>query len=409
MGCTTMKAVNAIPFNEARQLITRQIQAAYPVPRVEMLPLDQISGRILAQAVAGDRDYPPIDKSLRDGYAVRAADLPGALEVISEVRAGVESDVEVGPKQAIEIMTGAPIPRGADTVVMIEKTRREGNLVYIDGTYEAGYSINEQGSDARRGELVLHPGHRLGYAEICMLATFGYTQVQVFLKPTVAILSTGDEVVDVDKTPTDAQVRNSNVHALLTQVRKSGGHPVAFPIVPDNAEALRAALKEALKYDCILFSGGVSAGKYDLVETVLAEFGAEFYINRVAIRPGQPFVFGKLRERFFCGLPGNPASTMITYEIFARGMVELLAGVPETRLPLLRGRLTRPLAELPGLTRFLPARLEADGFSVTPLPWKGSSDVPAMARCDCFIMVEADRGRCEAGEWVATMMKSKSQ
>lgn len=403
-----MKPVDSIPFSEARQLIAREIQAAYPVPRVEMMPLDRASGRILAQAVAGDRDYPPVDKSLRDGYAVRAADVPGSLEVVTEIRAGADSDVELGPGQAAEIMTGAPIPKGADAVVMVEHTRREGNLVHIETSAEPGQAINEQGNEARRGEIVLHPGHRLGYAEIGLLATFGYMQVQVFLKPSVAILSTGDEVIDIDKNPTDAQVRNANAYTLSTQVAKSGGNPVIFPVIPDNREALRAAIQRALKHDLLLFSGGVSAGKYDLVESVLAEFGAEFHITSVAIRPGRPFVFGQVRDRFFCGLPGNPASTMITYEIFARGAVELLSGVPETRLPLLRGRLTKPLMEVPGLTRFLPARLETDGFSVTPLPWRGSSDIPSMARCDCFLMVEAERGRYEAGEWIAAVLKSKS-
>ncbi len=400
--------MNAIPFQEARQLIARKVQAAYPVPRVETLPLMEISGRILAQAVAGDRDYPPVDKSLRDGYAVRAAEVPGALEVIGELRAGMEATQEVGPRQAIEIMTGAPIPVGADAVVMVENTRREGGVVYVQQAAQPGVAINKQGNEARRGEIVLHPGHRLGYAEIGLLATFGYTQVQVFRKPSVAILSTGDEVVPIEQEPNEAQVRNSNAWVLATQVRKSGGNPVVFPIVSDDREALRTAITEALKHDLLLFSGGVSAGKYDLVETTLAEFGAEFFITRVAIRPGQPFVFGKAKDKFFCGLPGNPGSTMITFEIFARGVVELLGGIPETRLPLLRGRLTKPLHEKSGLTRFLPARLESDGFSVTPLAWKGSSDVPTMARCDCFLVVEADRGEYEAGEWISTILKSKS-
>ncbi len=400
--------MSAIAFQEAKQLIARKVQAAYPVPRVETLPLMETSGRILAQAVAADRDYPPVDKSLRDGYAVRSADVPGALEVIGELRAGMEAAQELGPRQAIEIMTGAPLPTGADSVVMVENARREAGIVYVQQAAKPGDAISERGNEARRGEIVLHPGHRLGYAEIGLLATFGYTQVQVFRKPSVAILSTGDEVIAIEQQPNESQVRNSNAWVLATQVGKSGGTPVVFPVVRDNAEALRASIREAFKHDLVLFSGGVSAGKYDLVETTLAEFGAEFYITRVAIRPGQPFVFGKVKDKFFCGLPGNPGSTMITFEIFARGVVELLSGIPETRFPLLRGRLTKPLQEKPGLTRFLPARLEADGFSVTPLLWKGSSDVATMARCDCFLVVEADRGEYDAGEWIAAILKSKS-
>lgn len=403
-----MNPVIALPFVQARQTIVNRILAASPVPRVETLPLSHASGRILAQAVAGDRHYPPVDKSLRDGYAVIAADVPGALEVVGEVRAGQEAETELGPKQAIEIMTGAPIPKGADAVVMVENTRREGSVVHIDQPAKPGQHIVEKGYEARRGEIVLHPGHRLGFAEIALLATFGYFQVQVFRKPTVAILSTGDEVVGIEETPTETQVRNSNAWALATQVKKSGGEPTVFPVVRDSAAELRTRISEALKFDLVLFSGGVSAGKYDLVENVLAEMGAEFYITRVAIRPGQPFVFGRVKDRFFCGHPGNPASTIITYEVFARAAVELLSGVPITNLPLLKGRLTKPMSEKPGLTRFLPAKLEADGISVTPLPWKGSSDVPTMARCDCFLVVEADRGSYEAGEWISVIMKSKS-
>jgi molybdopterin molybdotransferase len=403
-----MMPVTALPFYQARQTIMNRILAASPVPRVESVSLSDCSGRILAQAVAGDRHYPPVDKSLRDGYAVRSAEVPGALEVVGEIRAGSAVEMEVGPRQAAEIMTGAPIPRGADAVVMVEHTRREGSIVYIEGAAKPGQHIVEKGHEAKRGEIVLHPGHRLGYAEVGLLATFGYTQVQVFRRPVVAILSTGDEVVDVDQRPSETEVRNANAWTLAVQVRKAGGEPKVYPIVRDDVGELRSRIEDALKTDLILFSGGVSAGKYDLVETVLGEMGAEFYITRVAIRPGQPYVFGRLKDRFFCGHPGNPASTMITFEIFTRAAVELLSGVPFTALPLLKGRLTRPLEEKAGLTRFLPAKLESDGVSVTPMPWKGSSDVPTMARCDCFLVVEAERGSYESGEWISVLMKSRS-
>lgn len=403
-----MMPVTAFPFFQARQMIVNRILAASPVPRVESLPLMEAGGRILAQAVAGDRHYPPIDKSLRDGYAIRASDVPGALDVVGEVRAGRPADVEVGPRQAIEIMTGAPMPPGANAVVMVEHVRREGSVVHIEQAAVAGQHVVEKGHEAQRGEIVLHPGHRLGFAEVALLATFGYTQVQVFRRPNVAILSTGDEVVDIDQTPGDSEVRNANAWSLAVQVRKAGGDPKVFPVVRDDAAELRAGIEEALKLDLILFTGGVSAGKYDLVETVLGEMGAEFYVTRVAIRPGQPFVFGRIKDRFFCGHPGNPASTMITFEIFSRAAVELLSGVPFTYLPLLKGRLTRALVEKPGLTRFLPAKLESDGVSITPMSWKGSSDVPTMARCDCFMVVEPERGAYDAGDWISVIMKSKS-
>lgn len=403
-----MIPVTALPFFQARQTIVNRILAVSPVPRVESVSLADCSGRILAEAVAGDRAYPPIDKSLRDGYAVRSEDLPGALEVVGEVRAGVAADIEVGPGQAVEIMTGAPIPNGADAVVMVEHARRAGGTVHIERSATPGQHIVEKGYEAKRGEIVLHPGHRLGFAEVALLATVGRAHVHVFRKPSVAILSTGDEVVAVEETPTENQVRNSNAWTLAAQVKKSGGEPRIFPIVRDDARELRARIEEALKLDLILFTGGVSAGKYDLVEAVLEEMGAELYITRVAIRPGQPYVFGRLKDRFFCGHPGNPGSTMITYEIFSRAAVELLSGVPVPCLPMLKGRLTRTLDEKPGFTRFLPAKLESDGVSVTPMAWKGSSDVATMARCDCFMVVEAERGNYEAGEWISVLLKSAS-
>lgn len=403
-----MMPVAALPFFQARQTIVNRILAVSPVPRVESVSLANCSGRILAEAIAGDRPYPPIDKSLRDGFAVRSADLPGALEVIGEVRAGVAADLEVGQGQAVEIMTGAPIPNGADAVVMVEHTRRTGGIVHIEKSASPGQHIVEKGFEVKRGEIILHPGHRLGFAEVALLATVGRAHVHVFRRPSVAILSTGDEVVAVEETPTEHQVRNSNAWTLAVQVKKSGGEPTIFPIVRDDARELRARIEEALKFDLILFTGGVSAGKYDLVETVLEEMGAELYITRVAIRPGQPYVFGRLKDRFFCGHPGNPGSTMVTFEIFSRAAVELLSGVPVPCLPLLKGRLTRTLDEKPGFTRFLPAKLESDGISVTPMAWKGSSDVATMARCDCFMVVEAERGGYEAGEWISVLLKSTS-
>lgn len=398
----------AIPFFQARQMIVNRILAASPLPRVESVSLAECSGRILAEAVAGDRHYPPVDKSLKDGYAIRAEDLPGPLEVVGEIRAGQAAEIEVLPGQAVEIMTGAPVPHGANAVVMVEYTRREGQLVHLSKSVAPGQNIVKKGHEMKRGEIVLHPGHRLGFAEIALLATVGRSNVHVFRRPSVAILSTGDEVVAIDATPTDTQVRNSNAWTLAAQVRKSGGEPKILPIVKDTEKDLRTRISEALQADLIFFTGGVSAGKYDLVETVLEEMGAEFYITRVAIRPGQPYVFGRLNSRFFCGHPGNPGSTMITFEIFSRAAVELLSGVPAPRLPLLKARLTRTLQEKPGFTRFLPAKMESDGVSVTPMAWKGSSDVAAMARCDCFMVVEAERGSYEAGEWISVLLKSVS-
>ena len=332
-----MMPVAALPFFQARQMIVNRILAASPVPRVESVSLADCSGRILAEAVAGDRPYPPVDKSLRDGYAVRAEDLPGALEVVGEARAGAAAETEVGPGQALEIMTGAPIPTGANAVVMVEHTRREGGIVHIERSATPGQHIVEKGFETKRGRSSCIPATALALRKWRCLPRWA-AHVHVFRRPTVAILSTGDEVVAVEETPNENQVRNSNAWTLAVQVKKSGGDPRIFPIVRDDPAELRTRIGEALKFDLILFTGGVSAGKYDLVETVLEEMGAEFYITRVAIRPGQPLCLRALEGSLFCGHPGNPGSTMVTYEIFSRGRGTALRRARPC-LPMLKGRL----------------------------------------------------------------------
>lgn len=371
----------------------------------ETVSLADAAGRVLADPVSADRDYPPVARSIRDGFAVRASNLPGVLDVIGEVRAGGEFAGEVGAGQAVEIMTGAPVPRGADAIVMVEYTRRDGERVAIERTATAGEFINPAGAEVRRNQPVLAAGMRLGFAQIAMLATFGKTAVSVYRRPRVAILSTGDEVIPVEATPTHTQVRNSNAYSVAVQVARAGGVPAILPVAPDEKDATRRLIALGLEYDLLLLSGGVSAGKYDYVEPVLAEFGAEFFFDRVLIQPGQPLVFGRARERFFFGLPGNPASTMVTFEVFGRAAVELLGGQAETELRMPRLKLTIDFRHKPGLTRFLPARVSEDATEVTPLRWQGSSDVPSLARANAFVVVEAERESWQAGETMGVLFQ----
>jgi molybdopterin molybdotransferase len=228
----------------------------------------------------------------------------------------------------------------------------------------------------------------------------GATQARVFRRPKVAILSTGDEVVAVEQNPSDSQVRNSNAWSLAAQVKRAGGDPVLLPAVADDEAATRRAIEDGLKQDLLLLSGGVSAGKYDYVEPAFAALGAEFYFDRVLIQPGQPLVFGRARNKFFFGLPGNPASTMATFELFARAALELLGGADDAPLPLLSARLAREFRHKPGLTRFLPARLGEDGETVEPVAWAGSSDIAAMARANAYLVADASREAYAAGEWI---------
>jgi len=364
------------------------------------------SGRVIAEDVPADRDYPPFARSARDGFAVRASDLPGQLKIIGEVRAGQVFDGAIGAGEAVEIMTGAPMPEGSDAVVMVEHTERTGDLVRISLQPEPGDHFSRRGIEAHAGAVVLGAGRRLAFAEIALLAMVGRECVQAFRKPRVAVLPTGDEIVEAgERRPQPFQIRNSNAWSLAAQVERAGGSPEILPIARDNYESTRTMIERGLKADLLLLSGGVSAGKYDIVETVLSDLGAEFFFDRVKIQPGQPVVYGSVRGKQFFGLPGNPASTMVTFEVFARAAVELLGGANEAPLPLLRAKLTGRFRHKPGLTRFLPARLSPDGSTVCPEPWQGSGDVAALARANAFLVAEADRETWEEGEDIRVLIK----
>ena len=381
------------------------VRTARAAPPPERVDLEAAAGRVLAEPIAADRDYPALARSVRDGYAVRAIDLPGELEVIGEVRAGESFSGEVGARQAVEIMTGAPVPRGADAVVMLEHVRREGTRVIAGQSAASGRFINPQGSEARAGEILLHPGKRLDFTGIAMLAAAGKETVPVYAAPRVAIIATGDEIVPVAETPRDFQIRNSNVYSLAAQVARAGGVPQILPVARDELAHTRELIERGLAADLLLLSGGVSAGKYDIVEPVLEGLGAEFFFDRVLIQPGQPLVFGKARGKFFFGLPGNPSSTMVTFEIFARAALELLGGQEEVALHMPFARLTEEFHHRVGLTRFLPAHLSPDGAAVTPIAWRGSSDVPALTRANAFMVADADRPGWQAGDWIRVLLK----
>lgn len=387
---------------EARDCVMQQVRVRMGV---RALPLDAAEGRILGEEILADRDYPPFHRSARDGYAVSAAEIPGTLAVIGQVRAGSVFTGSVGPGEAVEIMTGAPLPEGADAVVMVEHTTRENNRVHVRAAARSGDNFTARGSEASTHEIVLHAGQRIGYTEAALLASVGRRDIVVYERPRVAILPTGDEVVGISETPSPIQIRNSNAASLAFQVRRAGGVPEVLPIARDNVESTRALVEQGLKADLLLMSGGVSAGKYDIVKDVLSGFGAEFFFDRVAIQPGQPLVFGRAQGKFFFGLPGNPGSTMITFEAVARIAIEKMQGVSNPALPLLRARLKQPFRQKTGLTRFLPAMLSPDGDTVQALATQGSGDVTALARANAFIVTEPDREVWTAGEDIRVLIK----
>jgi molybdopterin molybdotransferase len=395
-----------VTFDEARQCVLREVRPCRG--QVEQVPLLDAAERVLAEAVPADRDYPPFDRSTRDGFAVRASDVPGELLVVAEVRAGEKFDGEVTAGQTVEIMTGAPLPRGANAVVMVEhiEPRHSGAVtVKISRSINPGENFVPSGSEAKGGDTILRPGGKLGFAEIGVLAMVGRQIVQVFKRPSVAILPTGDEIIEASETPLPHQIRNSNSWSLAVQVRRAGGMPEVLPIARDSYESTRASIERGLQSDLLLLSGGVSAGKYDIVEKVLADLGAKFFFTRVLIQPGQPLVFGAVGEKLFFGLPGNPASTMVTFELFARAAIERLSGLEHPTLPLLHTKLSRDFHHKTGLTRFLPARLSEDGSTIEPLGWQGSGDISAVSRANAFLVAESDRESWNAGDDIRVLLK----
>jgi molybdopterin molybdotransferase len=393
-----------LSFEAAYASVVQEVTQARSHPAIESVALDAAHGRVLAEPCHADRDYPALNRSVRDGFAVRSADLPGQLRIAGESRAGGSFAGTVEPGAAVEIMTGAPIPSGADCVVMIEHVESDSSTVSISAPAPPGQFISFCGEEARAGQLLIPAGKRLAFTEIALLASTGHPQVSVYAKPRVAILPTGDELVPITETPFPHQVRNSNAHSLAAQVIRSGAKSYLLPPALDNEDDTRSAIERALSSDLLLLSGGVSAGKYDIVERVLSSLGAEFFFDRVAIQPGQPLVFGRVQGKFFFGLPGNPGSTMVTFEIFARAAIELLSGQSETHIPFARGRLTKDFQHKPVLTRFLPALLTGEG-DLTPLPWKGSSDVPAISRANAFLMAAAAQAEWKAGDTMPVLFK----
>ena len=403
-----------------------ETQAALVGPsETEFVDLLTAGGRVLAEAIVADRDLPPFARSTRDGYAVRSSNLSGpltALDIIGEIKAGESLEripTNLGDGQAVSIMTGAPVPAGADAVVMVEYTSQQGTRVNITRQVSRGENIVPLGAEARMGTPLVARGERLNDAAIALAASAGRPTLEVYKRPQVAVLTTGDEIVNVEATPGPTQIRNSNSYSLATQIRNAGGDSVVLPIAPDEPRALRGLIEEGFNSDLLLMTGGVSMGRYDLVEQVLSEMKAEFFFTGAKIQPGRPVVFGKCEEKssagasahasckYFFGLPGNPVSTMVTFELFARPMLEALAGMSPRKLMFVYAKLKTEIHVKPGLKRFLPAILsgEFENSVVDLVPWQGSGDIAAIARSNCCIVIPADWDRISAGEFVPVLMR----
>jgi molybdopterin molybdotransferase len=394
-----------LSFQDARNKVIETCRGLRRVPAIETVELKSALGRVLAEEVRADRDYPPFDRAARDGFAVRSADCRtagAALRVIGEVAAGSEFRGRLGAVECVQVMTGAAVPQGADAVVMVEQTRSSVDAVIIERIAEAGMNFVPRGSEARKGDILLSPPARIGDAELAVAAQVGCMTLQVYCKPRVAILSTGSEVVQVGAEPGEFQIRNSNAASLAAQTELAGGAAVQLGNAPDRESELREGIERGLCGDLLVISGGVSAGKYDLVEPVLRDLGAEFIFDAVEIRPGRPVVFAICQGKPVFGLPGNPVSTMVTFELFVTPALDIVSGTDGRALPLLKAKLASDVTERAALTYFLPALLEwPNGEArVSLLPWHGSGDVATVTRGNCFLVVPQTRLKLAVGEWV---------
>ncbi len=387
-----------------------RVLAATPVLEDEDVSLAEAVGRVLAEDLAADVDLPPFTRSAMDGFAVRAADVAGPpveLAVVDEILAGDVPHRPLATGQATRIMTGAPIPDGADAVVMVERTEAPSrDRVRVLAAVEAGQNVVDAASDARAGEVVLPAGTRLGPIAVGVAASVGRPRVRVHRRPRAVFLSTGDELVEVSATPGPGRIRNSNEWTFGAQIRAAGGVLERAEIVPDTLEATRAAIRRGLSSDLLVLSGGVSMGEADHVARALAEEGVEILFHKIALKPGKPLVFGRRGRTLVFGLPGNPVSSYMTFLLFVAPAVRKMTGRSDPEPRQVAARLTGRALKRIDRVQYLPAVLEAtgDGFDASPLEWHGSGDLIGVTRAGAFAIVPIGTGRIEPGEAIEVVV-----
>jgi molybdopterin molybdotransferase len=368
-------------------------QHARPLPP-ELAPLTAATlGLVLAEDVASDIDMPPYDKALMDGFAVRSSDLPagrGVLTISDEITAGQMPHSPLAPGQAARIMTGAPLPVGADAVVMIERAQAlDGNQVHLDDeAVTPGRNILAKGREIRRGDVVLRKGSLLRPQEFGILSSVGRSAVNVHPRPEVALLSTGDEVVEPSQMPGPGQIRNSNGPMLLAQIYQAGASPRFLGIAHDRSESLGPLMEDGLRSSVLVLSGGVSAGKRDLVPDVLQELGVQAHFHKVEMKPGKPVLFGTRGSTLVFGLPGNPVSALVAFELFVRPALRRLLGHRNPGPQLIAAALAEDFAYRTDRPTYHPAHLEDGdkGWCVRPVPWFGSADLRALALANALVL-----------------------
>lgn len=395
-----------IPVAEAIRIVKQQTS----VLPGELVSLAQARGRFLAQDIVADSDLPPFDRSQMDGYAVRASDaqtVPAKLKIVGESAAGRGWHHEMQGGEAVRIMTGAPVPAGADSVQQVELTRE---LAEVEGVTEVeileplapGRSIVARGSEIKAGEIVLRAGEQISAAAMALLASFGYAQINVGMRPKVAVLATGSELVAVDQKPAKDQIRDSNNYSIAAYAELAGAVVERLPLAGDDTSLLKEQITQAAeRCDIVVTSGGVSVGVYDFTKPALRELNAEFFFERVALRPGKPTVFARLPSgTLFFGLPGNPVSVSVTFNLLARTALLAMQGAKVPTLPQDWAVLARSVKGAVERESYLPAQLsttEEGLLTAEPLNWGGSSDFVGFVSATSLIIVPQGAGVLEAG------------
>jgi molybdopterin molybdotransferase len=414
MPVSATSAKPAPKLMSADDALARILAGVPPLPTVEAPLLDAL-GLVLAEDITADRDVPPFRNSAMDGYAVRGADVASApveLRVVGEVAAGAFPDRAVGPGEAMRIMTGAPIPDGADTVVRVEDTDNASDVVTIAAATPKGMATRQAGEDLRKGETILTKGTVLRAAEIGLLASVGRARVRVRKRPRVAVFSTGDEIVELDQPMERGQIRDSNRYTLASAIRAAGAEPWVRGIVRDSPDALRAALREAVTADAIVTSGGVSVGDHDHMKPVLSELGTiDFWA--IAIRPGRPLAFGEVKDGDrrvpIFGLPGNTVSALLTFEIFVRPALLRMQGRQNVARPRAKARLAEPVDKPDFLRVFARGIHDPEAGTVRLTGPQGSGILRSMSLANCLIDLPVGQSRIEKGEEVDVILTEQPE
>ncbi|MGV7221103.1 MAG: molybdopterin molybdotransferase MoeA [Nitrospinales bacterium] len=391
----------------------KTILAKIPFKGLEKIPISQALGRVLMEDIIAKRSNPPMDNSAMDGYALISTDIlsatpenPVHLKMTDEVAAGYVAEKTLEKGQAIRIMTGAPIPKGADSVIMQEDTEKDGDHILIKDKTEVEENIRLAGEDVKEGETVIQKGVTITPAHIGMMAVAGKASIFVSQRPLVGILSTGDELVDLDETPTGPCIYNSNGYMLEAQIRSAGGIPCYMGIATDDEKDLMEKFESALKCDIVVSSGGVSVGDYDLVKASLKKMGQDMLFWKVSMKPGKPLAFGKINDKPIFGLPGNPVSSYVSFEQFARPAIKKMMGASDLKRKTVQARLTKSIKKKAGRLHFLTSIVSwEDGEpTVTPAQEQGSGILKSTVYANGLLIFPLEESEIAEGEMVTVQL-----